>query len=158
MQADFSIGLQKKGGDAVKKALFFGAVCGLLFAGSAFGADFYSVRSVAGQAHRLGPAGQWIPIFEGEILGSSVIIRTGQDAVLMVAAGDTERIIRSARQGTLESFLSPGAAGGEGRVSTGGRAFDSHVSPAGSAFSNLPPFPVRPTRPRGQDGDLDWAE
>jgi hypothetical protein len=136
----------------MKKALFFGMLWGFFFAPSVFGADFYSVRSVAGQAHRLGPAGQWIPIFEGEILGSSVIIRTGPDAVLIVAAGDTERIIRSARQGSLESFLSPGAAGGEGRVSTGGRAFDTNVSPAVSGAAGLP------ARQRGQAGDLDWAD
>jgi hypothetical protein len=137
----------------MKKALFLGVLWGFFFAAAVFGADFYSVRSVAGQAHRLGPAGQWIPVFEGDILSSSVIIRTGQDAVLIVASGDTERIIRSARQGSLESFLSSGAAGGEGRVSTGGRAFDTNVSPAVSASS-----PPSPSRPRGQAGELDWAE
>jgi hypothetical protein len=139
----------------MKKALFFGVLGGFFFAVSVFGADFYSVRSVAGQAHRLGPAGQWIPVFEGDILSSSVIIRTGPDAVLIVASGDTERIIRSARQGSLESFLASGAAGGEGRVSTGGRAFDTNVSPAGSAFSGASRFPAGP---RGQAGDLDWAD
>jgi hypothetical protein len=139
----------------MKKTLFFGVLWGLLLAPSVFGADFYSVRSVAGQAHRLGSAGQWIPIFEGDILSSSVIIRTGQDAVLIVAAGDTERIIRSARQGSLESFLAAGAAGGEGRVSTGGRAFDTNVSPASSG---VPRFPAEPKRPRGQAVELDWAE
>jgi hypothetical protein len=139
----------------MKKAFFFSVLWGFLFAGFVFGADFYSVRSVAGQAHRLGPAGQWIPIFQGEILGSSAIIRTGQDAVLIVVSGDTERIIRSARQGSLESFLSTGAAGGEGRVSTGGRAFDTNVSPAVSGAIGIPRSPARP---RGQAGDLDWAE
>jgi hypothetical protein len=134
----------------MKKAFFFGVLWGFFFVGAVFGADFYSVLSVAGQAHRLGPAGQWIPIFEGDLLNASVIIRTGQDAVLIVRAGDTERLIRSARQGSLESFLSSGAAGGEGRVSAGSRAFDTNVSPVSS-----PPFPVRP---RGQAGDLDWAE
>jgi hypothetical protein len=136
----------------MKKALFFGVLWGFFFAVAVFGADFYSVRSVAGQAHRLGPAGQWIPIFEGDILSSSVTIRTGKDAVLIVASGGTERIIRSARQGSLASFLSSGAAGGEGRVSTGGRAFDTNVS---SASSVVPPLPARP---RGQPADLDWAE
>jgi hypothetical protein len=139
----------------MKKALFFGVLWGFLFAPSVFGAEFYSVRSVAGQAHRLGPAGQWIPIFEGDILSSFVIIRTGQDAVLIITSGNTERIIRSARQGSLESFLSAGAAGGEGRVSAGGRAFDTNVSPTVSGTSAIPPSPARP---RGQAGELDWAE
>jgi hypothetical protein len=142
----------------MKKALFFGVLWVCCFAGPVFGADFYSVRSVAGQAHRLGPAGQWIPIFEGDILSASAIIRTGQDAVLIVVSGETERIIRSARQGSLESFLSSGAAGGEGRVSTGGRAFDTNVSPAGSTRSGASAIPPPPARQRGQAGDLDWAE
>ncbi|MDR1249810.1 MAG: hypothetical protein LBK63_10960 [Treponema sp.] len=142
----------------MKRTLFFGVVFGCFFTVALFGADFYSVKSVAGQTHRLGPAGQWIPVFEGDILSSSVVIRTGQDAVLIVAAGNTERIIRSARQGTLESFLGSGASGGEGRISTGSRAFDTNVSSSVSGASNIPPFPVRPARPRGQESELDWAD
>jgi hypothetical protein len=132
----------------MKKALLLGMVCGLVGAGVVFGADSWSVRSVAGQAHRLGPAGQWIAVSEGDLLSPSAIIRIGLDSALTLANGDAEQVLRSARQGALESFLGSGAAGAEGRVSVGGRAVDSDASsPSGPAIRT----PV-------QERELDWAE
>jgi hypothetical protein len=139
----------------MKKALFFGVLCGFVFAGFAFGADTYSVRSIAGQAHRLGPAGQWIPVSAGDILSPSSVIRIGQNAVLIVTGGEEEWTLRSARQGALESFLGSAAAGAEGRVSTGGRVFDSNVS---AALPGSAAVPVPPIRMPEQDRELDWAE
>ena len=139
----------------MKKALLFGLAWGFLCAASAFGADSYSVRSVAGQVYRLGPAGQWIRISEGDALSPSTIIRIGLDAALVVADGDTEQTLRSARQGALESFLGAGAAGAGGRISVGGRAVDSPASPAASG--NAPPSGSQ-ARPPVQDRELDWAE
>ena len=139
----------------MKKALFLGMAWGFLCAGPAFGADFYSVRGVAGQVHRLGAAGQWIRVSEGDILSPSTTIRIGLDAALTVADGDTEQILRSARQGSLESFLGSGAAGAGGRISVGGRAVDSTVSPARPGASPAPGYsPGAPV----QDRELDWAE
>jgi hypothetical protein len=131
----------------MKKALFLGMVCGLVCAGFVFGADSWSVRSVTGQAHRLGSAGQWIAVSEGDLLSPSTIIRIGLDSALTLANGDTEQVLRSARQGALESFLGSGAAGAEGRVSVGGRAVDSDASPASPAIR----APV-------QEREPDWAE
>jgi hypothetical protein len=135
----------------MKKALLLGVACGFLCAGFVFGADSYFVLRVTGQAYRLGPAGQWIAISEGESLRPSAIIRIGADSAVALASGDTEHILRSARQGSLESFLGSGAAGAEGRISVGGRAVDSSASPPGSFSGPLPGAPV-------QGRQLDWAE
>jgi hypothetical protein len=140
---------------SMRKALFLGVAWGFMFTGLVFGADSYSVRSIAGQAHRLGPAGQWMPVSTGDILSPSTIIRIGQNAVLLVADGETEWTLRSARQGTLESFLGAGSVGAEGRVSTGGRAVDSNVS---TAVSGAAAIPAPPARAPEQDRELDWAE
>jgi hypothetical protein len=117
----------------MKKTLFFVVACGFLCAGFVFGADSYSVQRVAGPVCRLGAAGQWIAVSEGDALSAASIIRIGFNAALVVKNGDTEQTLRSTRQGALESFLSSGAAGAEGRISVGGRA------------------PVR-------NRNLDWAE
>jgi hypothetical protein len=135
----------------MKKALLIGLAYGLVCAGLVFGADSYSVLGVAGQAHRLGPAGQWIAISQGDSLRPSAIIRIGADSALTLTDGDTEHILRSARQGTVESFLGSGAAGAEGRVSVGGRAVDSVASPPGSSSPSAIRAPV-------QGRELDWAE
>jgi hypothetical protein len=139
----------------MKKTLLFGVVCGFVVAGFVFGADSYSVQGLAGQAHRLGPAGQWIPVSAGDILSPSAVIRIGQNAVLIVSDGETEWILRSARQGALESFLGAAAAGAEGRVSTGGRSVDSNVS---TAVSGAAAIPAPPAWTPAQDRELDWAE
>jgi hypothetical protein len=139
----------------MKKALFFGVLWGLVFAGFLFGADSYSVRSIAGQAHRQGPAGQWIPVSAGDTLSPSTIIRIGRNAVLLITNGEKEWLLRSERQGALESFLGAGSAGAEGRVSTGGRAFDSNVISASSGASTMP---APPPRPPARDRELDWAD
>jgi hypothetical protein len=139
----------------MKKAIFFGMAWGFLCAGFVFGADPYSVRSVSGAAHRLGPAGQWIALSEGDILSPSTIIRIGLDAALVVTDGSAEQILRSARQGALESFLGTGAGGGEGRISVGGRAIDSNVSPAVSGAS---PVAGSSTTAPVHNRELDWAE
>ncbi|MDR0598204.1 MAG: hypothetical protein LBG14_06835 [Treponema sp.] len=139
----------------MKKALFFAAAYGFLCAGFVFGADSYSVRSITGPVYRLGSAGQWIAVSEGDTLSPATIIRIGFNAALTVTDGDTERILRSERQGALESFLGSGAAGSEGRISVGGRAVDSGASPAVSGTSpaagSSAGAPVR-------DRELDWAE
>ena len=139
----------------MKKILLFGAVCGLFCAGFVFGADSYSVRSIAGPVYRLGAAGQWIAVSEGDILNPATIIRIGFDAALVVANGDTEQILRSARQGSLESFLGAGSAGSEGRISVGGRAVDSNAS---SAIPETSPASRSPARAPVQERELDWAE
>jgi hypothetical protein len=139
----------------MKKALFFGVVCGFVCAGFVFGADSYSVRSVAGQVRRLGPGGQWIAVSQGDVLSPSTIIQIGFNAALVVTYGDTEQTLRSARQGALESFLGSGAAGAEGRISVGGRAVDSHASPAVPGAS---PGPGSSPRALVQERELDWAE
>ena len=139
----------------MKKALFFGVAYGFLCVGFVFGADVYSVLDITGQAHRLGPAGQWIAISEGDLLSPSTVIRIGFNTALVVKNGDTEQILRSARQGALESFLGSGATGAEGSVSVGGRAIDFDVSPAGSGASPDFGFPVGALAP---DRELDWAE
>jgi hypothetical protein len=138
----------------MKKALFFIAAWGFLCAGFVFGADSYSVRSSAGPVYRLGPAGQWIAVSPGDILNPATIIRLGFNASLVVTDGETEQTIRSARQGALESFLSSGAAGAEGRISVGGRAVDSHVPPATSPLAGSSASAAVSV----QDRELDWAE
>jgi hypothetical protein len=139
----------------MKKALFFGVAWGLLCAGLVFGAEPYSVLDATGPVHRLGPAGQWIAVSEGDALSPSTIIRIGLNAALVVKNGDTERILRSARQGALESFLKSGATGSEGRISVGGRAVDSDTSPAISGA--VPAAGASPgTLPL--ERELDWAE
>jgi hypothetical protein len=139
----------------MKKTLFFSVICGLFCAGFVFGADSYSVRSAAGPVYRLGPAGQWIAVSEGDALSPSTIIRIGPNAVLVVKNGDTEQILRSARQGSLESFLGSGAAGAEGRISVGGRAVDSDTSPA---ISGAVPAAGSSPRTLPLERELDWAE
>jgi hypothetical protein len=147
------------GGDrritGMKKTLFFSVVCGLFCAGLAFGAEPYSVRSATGPVHRLGPAGQWIAVAEGDALSPSTIIRIGLNASLVVKNGDTEQILRSARQGALESFLKSGATGSEGRISVGGRAVDSDTSPA---ISGAAPAAGSSPRTLPVERELDWAE
>jgi hypothetical protein len=139
----------------MKKALLCGVVCGLLCAGFVFGAESYSVRSATGPVYRLGPAGQWIAVSQGDALSPSTVIRIGLNATLVVKNGDREQILRSARQGALESFLGSGAAGAEGRVSVGGRAVDSDVSPVISGTSPV----ARPSvRTPPHERELDWAE
>jgi hypothetical protein len=139
----------------MKKALFFCVAWGFLCAGPVFGADSYSVRDAAGPLYRLGPAGQWIRISPGDVLSPSTIIRIELNAALFISDGERDLVLRSARQGALESFLGSGAAGAEGRVSVGGRAVDSDSSPA---FSGTIPAPGAPTRAPIRDRELDWAE
>jgi hypothetical protein len=139
----------------MKKALLLGVAYGFVCAGFVFGADFYTVRSAAGPVYRLGPAGQWITVSEGDVLNPSTIIRIELNAALVVSHGDTEQTLRSARQGALESFLGSGAAGAEGRISVGGRAVDSHLSPKAAGTSPVAGFPARALV---QDHELDWAE
>jgi hypothetical protein len=139
----------------MKKALLFGVAWGLVAAGFVFGADSYSVQGVAGPVYRLGSAGQWIAVSEGDTLSPSTIIRIGLNAALVVKDGDGEQILRSVRQGALESFLGAGAAGAEGRVSVGGRAVDSPVSPAVSGAS---PPDLSSAGMLVRDRELDWAE
>jgi hypothetical protein len=133
----------------MKRALFFGVVCGFLCAGPVFGADSYSVQSAAGPVYRLGSAGQWIAVSQGDVLSPATIIRIGFNGALTISDGDTDRILRSTRQGSLESFLGSGAAGSEGRVSVGGRAVDSNTAS---------PAPELPARAPVRDRELDWAE
>jgi hypothetical protein len=139
----------------MKKALLFGMVWGLAAAGFVFGADFYSVAGVAGPVYRLGSAGQWIAVSQGDALSPSTIIRIGLNAALVVTDGDTEQVLRSSRQGALESFLGAGATGADGRVSVGGRAVDSHASPVGSGVSAPG---LSPTGTPVRDREMDWAE
>jgi hypothetical protein len=136
----------------MKKALLFGVIWGLACAGFVFGADSYPVRSVTGPVYRLGPAGQWIAVSPGDILSPATIIRIGINAVLTLTDGDREQTLRSTRQGALESFLGTGAAGAEGRISVGGRAVDSSVSPP------IPPVPGASARTPVWDRELDWVE
>jgi hypothetical protein len=147
------------GGDrritGMKKTLFFGVIFGLLCVGFVFGAESYSVRSATGPVYRLGPAGQWIAVSQGDTLSPSTIIRIGLNAALVVKNGDTEQILRSARQGALESFLKSGAAGSEGRISVGGRAVDSGASPA---MSGTVPAAGSSARTASIERELDWAE
>jgi hypothetical protein len=139
----------------MKKALLLCVAWGLLAAGFVFGADSYTVAGVAGPVYRLGSAGQWIAVSEGDILNPATIIRIGINAALVVKDGDTEPVLRSSRQGALESFLGAGATGAEGRVSVGGRAVDSYAAPAGSG-ATAPGLPLTGTPVR--DRELDWAE
>jgi hypothetical protein len=138
-----------------KKALLFGLVWGLVTAGFVFGADSYSVKGVAGPVYRLGFAGQWIAVSQGDVLNPSAIIWIGPNATLVIQDGNTEQALRSTRQGSLGSFLGAGAAGAEGRVSVGGRAVDFHVSTTASGAS---PPGLPSTGAPVRDRELDWAE
>jgi hypothetical protein len=143
----------------MKKVLLFGVLWALVSATLVFGEDSYTVEGVTGPVYRLGAAGQWITVFPGDILNPATIIRIGLDAALVVKGEDTEQILRSARQGALESFLAAGSLGAEGRVSVGGRAVDSHLFPGGPGSSpSDPPPPWAPPRTPIQDRELDWAD
>jgi hypothetical protein len=77
------------------------------------------------------------------------MVKIGLNAVLVVKNGDKVEIIRSARQGTLESFL------GAGRISVGGTVTNSNVSVPVSGTSNIS---TSAARAGDAAGDLDWAE
>jgi hypothetical protein len=133
----------------MKKSLVLGVLFGLVFAGFVFGADTYAVQDISGKVDKLGPSGQWVAVSVGDTLSPVTMVKVGLNAVLVVKAGDKVEIIRSARQGTLESFL------GSGRISVGGNVINSNVSGSGSGTSNIS---TSAARAGDAAGDLDWAE
>ncbi|MDR1596581.1 MAG: hypothetical protein LBR99_02640 [Treponema sp.] len=133
----------------MKKALVFGMFFGLVFAGFVFGADTYAVQDISGKVDKLGPSGQWVAVSVGDTLSPLTMVKIGLNAVLVVKSGDDVEVIRSARQGTLESFL------GAGRISGEGNVINSNVSVPVFGTSDISTSSVR-------TGDaashLDWAE
>jgi hypothetical protein len=133
----------------MKKAQVLGMFFGLVFAGFVFGADTYAVQDISGKVDKLGPSGQWVAVSVGDTLSPSTIVKIGLNAVLVVKNDDRVEIIRSARQGTLESFL------GAGRISVGGNVTNSNVSKPVSGTSNISASTARASDAAGH---LDWAE
>jgi hypothetical protein len=139
----------------MKKILLPSVLWGLMSAALVFGEGSYTVEGVTGPVYRLGAAGQWIAVSPGDMLNPAAIIRIGLDAALVIKNGDTEQTLRSARQGSLESFLAAGSLGAEGRVSVGGRAVDFYLFPGAPGTS---PSDPPPSKPPLQDRELDWAD
>ncbi|MDR1128639.1 MAG: hypothetical protein LBL20_04935 [Treponema sp.] len=127
----------------MKKAPVLGMLFGLVFAGFVFGADTYTVQGISGRVDKRGPSGRWAAVSVGDTLSPLTTVNIGINAVLVVEKGGTVTIIRSARQGTLESFL------GAGGISVGETALNSSVFVPGS---------TAPARTGGAAGRLDWAE
>ncbi|MDR2739341.1 MAG: hypothetical protein LBB68_05875, partial [Treponema sp.] len=92
----------------MRKALVLSMLFSLVFAGFVFGADTYAVQAISGKVDKLGPSGRWGAVSVGDTLSPLTMVKIGLNAVLVVKNGNGVAIIRSAREGTLESFLGAG--------------------------------------------------
>ncbi|MDR2080054.1 MAG: hypothetical protein LBP74_10070 [Treponema sp.] len=129
----------------MRKALVLGMLFGSVFAGFVFGADTYAVQAVSGKVDKLGPSGRWAAVSVGDTLSPLTMVKIGLNAVLVVKNGDQAAIIRSARQGTLESFL------GSGRIFMGENVINSNIS----GTSNISASALHAG---DVTGSPDWAE